>query len=48
MNVFEVAEKYDLKGFTGLFFSLNDGKINSINDFMVNYDDKILYNLLIK
>lgn len=48
MCVFDVAEKYDVKGFTGLFFSLNDGKINSINDFMVNYDDKILYNLLIK
>ena len=48
MSVFVLAEKYDVKGFTGLFFSLNDGKINSINDFMVNYDDKILYNLLIK
>lgn len=44
--VFEVCGKYDLKIFTGLFFGLVDGKIPSVEDFIFNYDDKVLYKML--
>ena len=30
-----------------MFFLLNDGKIKTVNDYLINYDDKKLYNLLI-
>lgn len=48
MNVFDVVNKYDVKQFSGLFFGLNDGKVESIGEYMMNYDDKKLYHLLIK
>lgn len=44
--VFEVCTKYDLKQFTGLYFGLADGKVESIEKFMMNYDDKVLYKML--
>jgi hypothetical protein len=44
--VFEVCEKHNVKAFTGLYFGLADGKINSIDDFIINYDDKLLYKML--
>lgn len=44
--VFEVCGKHDLKTFTGLYFGLGDNKISSIEDYMVNYDDKALYKIL--
>jgi len=44
--VFEVCEKYDVKMFTGLYFGLKDRKIESVEDFMFNYDDKTLYKML--
>lgn len=44
--VFEVCGKYDLKQFTGLYFGLADGKVESVKDFIVNYDDKLLYKML--
>ncbi len=44
--VFEVTAKHDLKKFTGLYFGLGDGKVTSIEDYMLNYDDKILYKML--
>jgi len=44
--VFEVCEKHDLKPFTGLFFGLNDGKVESVESFLMNYDDKLLYKML--
>lgn len=44
--VFEVCGKYDLKQFTGLYFGLVDGKVASVEDFIVNYDDKLLYKML--
>lgn len=47
MNVFDVVNKYDVKQFSGLFFGLNDGKVESIGEYMMNYDDKKLYHLLI-
>ena len=47
MNVFEFVDKNDLKEFSGMFFSLNEGKIKSVSDYLINYDDKKLYNLLV-
>jgi hypothetical protein len=46
MDVFEVCGKYDLKQFTGLYFGLVDGKVSSVEEFVVNYDDKLLYKML--
>lgn len=44
--VFETCSKNDLKNFTGLFFNLYDGKTSSIEEYLTNYDRKILYKLL--
>jgi hypothetical protein len=44
--VFAVVEKYNLKGFSGLFFNLQLGKATSVEDYMKDYDDKVLYKLL--
>lgn len=44
--VFEVCEKYDLKPFTSLYFGLNDGKVESVEKFLIEYDDKLLYKML--
>lgn len=44
--VFEVCTKHDLKPFTGLYFGLNDGKVESIEKFLIEYDDKLLYKML--
>ena len=46
MEVFNVCGKQDLKPFTGLYFGLAEGKIESVEDFMLNYDDKLLYKML--
>jgi hypothetical protein len=45
-GVFEVCGKHNVKNFTGLYFGLNDGKVSSVEDFMIKYDDKVLYKLL--
>jgi predicted nuclease with TOPRIM domain len=47
MNVFDFVDKNNLKEFSGMFFSLNENKIKSVNDYLVKYDDKKLYNILI-
>jgi hypothetical protein len=44
--VFEVCGKHDLKQFTGLYFGLVDGKVDSVENFIENYDDKLLYKML--
>lgn len=44
--VFAVCGIHDVKPFTGLFFGLNDGKVESVEDFMLKYDDKLLYKML--
>lgn len=44
--VFEVCTKHDLKPFTGLYFGLNDGKVESVESFLMEYDDKLLYKML--
>jgi hypothetical protein len=43
MKVFELSNKNGVGDFTGLFFSLKDKKIDSIKEFMINYDNKLLY-----
>lgn len=47
MNVFDFVDKNDLKQFSGMFFSLNEGKIKTVNEYLINYDDKKLYHFLI-
>ena len=44
--VFEVCGKHDVTQFTGLYFGLAQYKINSVEDFMFEYDDKLLYKML--
>jgi len=44
--VFRLCNQHNLKTFTGLYFGLIDGKVPSIEDYMLNYDDKALYKLL--
>lgn len=46
MAVFEVAKNRNLNGFTGLFFGLQTGKVDSIDEYMRNFDDKQLYKML--
>ena len=48
MKVFEVIEKYNVKPFSGLFFSLKDRKVESVKDFIFNYSDKNLYEMFTK
>lgn len=44
--VFEVCGKNDVKQFTGLYFGLAQYKVNSVEEFLVQYDDKLLYKML--
>jgi hypothetical protein len=44
VKVFEVLD--DDKTFSGLFFSLNEEKVDSVKEYMFNYDDKRLYKML--
>ena len=46
MDVFEICGKHDLKQFTGLYFCLVDGKVSSVEEYIVKYDDKLLYKML--
>jgi hypothetical protein len=46
MEVFAKCTAKDLKSFTGLYFGLAEGKIASVEEFMMNYDDKLLYKIL--
>ena len=45
MEVFRVAGK-DYKAYTGLFFGMNDGKVESVKEYLMNYDNKKLYKVL--
>jgi hypothetical protein len=44
--VFIISEKNGVKQFSNLFFGLNDGKINSVNEYLINFDSKKLYKML--
>lgn len=46
LSVFDITKRHNLDLFTGLFFSLQNGRVNSINEYMLNYDDKKLYKIL--
>ena len=46
MSLMETTAKHDLKMFTGMYFGLVDGKVESIKEYMLNYDDKSLYKML--
>jgi T4 RnlA family RNA ligase len=46
VNVFMVCSEHDLNMFTGLFFSLCDNKIDSIEKYLYDFDNKKLYNFL--
>lgn len=45
-KVFEIVDKFDVKQFSGLYFSLKDKKVASVKDFIYEYDDKTLYKYL--
>jgi len=44
--VFEVTKKMGLDSFTGLYFALQTGKVGTIKEYMMEYDDKKLYKML--
>ena len=44
--VFEVCKKHKVDSFTDLFFKLETGKVEDIDKFMMDYDDKKLYKIL--
>ena len=44
--VFETCDKYGITQFTGMYFLLAKDKINSVEDYIIEYDDKTLYKLL--
>jgi len=46
-KVFEICKQYDVVKFTGLYFGLKDKKIESVQKYLSNMDDKRLYYLLI-
>jgi|AntRauMFilla1563_2_1112583.scaffolds.fasta_scaffold00207_20 T4 RnlA family RNA ligase len=46
MKVFEISKKMGVAEFSGLFFSLKDKKVESVSEFMFNYDNKKLYKIL--
>jgi hypothetical protein len=48
MDVFKVCEAYKVKGWTGLYFSLKDKKVDTVNDYLMNYNDKHLYEICSK
>jgi len=48
MEVFKACELYDVKGFTGLYFSLKDKKVESVTGFLMDYNDKHLYEICSK
>jgi hypothetical protein len=44
--VFEVCKKHEIENFTGMYFGLAQYKIPSVEDYLMNYDDKLLYKIL--
>lgn len=44
--VFDVCEKNEVKTFTGLYFGLANNKIESVEKYMLDFDDKQLYKML--
>lgn len=46
--VFEVCEKFKVKTFTGLYFGLKDRKIESVKEFLFEFNNRQLYQMLKK
>jgi hypothetical protein len=48
MEVFKVVdgEGGKAKAFSGMFFSLNEGKVDSVKEWLFNFDNKKLYNMV--
>jgi hypothetical protein len=46
LAVLDKCGKSNLKAFQGLFFGLGNGKIATVHDYMMEYDDKVLYKML--
>ena len=46
MSVFEVIGTTGLKDYSGMFFGLKDGKVESVREYLRNYDNKRLYKVL--
>lgn len=46
MAVFDVCKRYNANDFTGLFFSLQAGHVNSVSEYLLGYEDKKLYKML--
>ena len=44
--VFEVCKNHEVENFTGLYFGLGQNKIPSVEEFLLKYDDKLLYKIL--
>jgi len=44
--VFETCDKFNVKEFSGMFFSLAQYKVNSVEEYIIGYDDKSLYKML--
>ncbi len=44
--VFEICGKHDVNRFTGMYFGLGQYKVDSVEDYLFNYDDKELYKML--
>ncbi len=44
--VFEITDKLSVKSFTGLYFNLLDNKVSSVEEYLRNYDDKKLFEML--
>jgi hypothetical protein len=45
-SVFDITAKHDVKNFTGLYFGLNDGKIQTVLSYIQNMDNRVLYKIL--
>ena len=45
-SVFDITAKHDVKNFTGLYFGLNDGKIQTVLSYIQNMDNRELYKIL--
>jgi len=44
-NVFEITKRKSLEQFGGLFFGLMIGRYSTVEEYLINYDNKKLYNL---
>jgi len=44
--LFETCEKYNIKEFSGMFFKLAQYKVSSVEEYIKEYDNKLLYKIL--